>query len=131
MNIYFVIGGAIGVLGGFAHMILGDLWTVSPLPPEHIGSAQNSGDQNKRYLRWFWHIGSVVLLSTSALILVSGLDVVEIHRHVLLYISALWLSITGIFFAVALKPPVQALKMVPGLVGLPVNALILAGLFLA
>jgi hypothetical protein len=129
MNWYFVAAGGIGLLGGCAHTILGDLWTVAPLDPSHIGSPQNTGDQNKRYLRWFWHIGSVVLLSTTGLFLLQGLEVVAVHRDLLLYLSFLWLATTAIWFVLAAKPPVQFFKMVPGLVGIPVNVLILLGLF--
>lgn len=130
MNYYFIVAGVIGVLGSFAHSILGDLWTVAPLDESQIGSPQNTGDQNKRFIRWFWQIGGVVLFSASALFLVDGAGWYDVHPQLLGYGSFLWLSITTIFFALTLKPPVQAFKMVPGLVGIPVNLLILAGLFL-
>lgn len=130
MNLYFVIAGIIGLLGGCAHAVLGDLWTVSPLDASTAGSKQNTGDQNKRFIRWFWHIGSVVLLSTSAIALLQGLAVFEFQTQLLAFVSFLWLSITAIFFVISAKPPMQTFKMVPGLVGIPVNALLLAGLLL-
>ena len=128
MNVYFIIAGTIGIAGGIAHTVLGHRWTVRPLPREQLASAQFTGDQNKRYLTWFWHIGSVVLVSTSVVLLLEGMHIAEVHRHLLLYISFLWLSMSAVFLIVALKAPLQVFRMVPGLAGMVVNAFILAGL---
>ncbi|MEM7125844.1 MAG: hypothetical protein AAF702_05935 [Chloroflexota bacterium] len=129
MNIYFIIAGIIGLLGGLAHMTLGHRWTLGPLDPNHLASSQFSGEENQRYLTWFWHIGSAVLLSTTLVILLQGLNFINAHQHLLYYISFLWLSTTIVFLIVASRPPTQVLKMVPGLVGIPINMLILLGLF--
>ncbi len=129
MNLYLVIAGALGCLGGCAHAILGDRWTIAPLDVDTLASRQNTGEQNHRYLRWWWHVGSVVLLSTSLGFLLHGATIVEVHRDLLLYLAFLWVATTTVFFAVALRAPNQAFKMVPGLVGIPINALILLGLF--
>ena len=128
MNSYFVAAGVIGMIGGLAHAFLGHRWTIDVLDPDYLASSQNSGDQNKRYLTWFWHIGSVVLLSSSGLILLQGLNQIQVHRDLLWYISFLWLSMMTIFLIVAVRPPNQVLKMVPGLVGILINLLILLGL---
>lgn len=128
MNIYFIIAGVIGIFGGLAHTILGHKWTVNAIDPESLKSTQNTGDQDKRFLTWFWHIGSVVLLSTSAIVFLQGIEQIDVHKDLLLFISFIWLSITGIFFIIALKPPIQVFKMIPGLVGIPVNLLIILGL---
>ena len=129
MNYYFVAAGAFGFLGGLAHTFLGDRWTIAPLDPAKVASSQFTGDQNKRFIRWFWHVGSVVLLSTTLLLILQGLGTVAVHEHLMMYVSFLWLGTTAVFFVVALQPPAQAFKMIPGLVGIPINALILAGLF--
>lgn len=129
MNVYFLIAGVISVAGGLAHGWLGDGYTVRGLCPEHLASPQFTGDQNKRFIRWFWHVGTAVLLSTGAVLVLEGLARGTVHRHLLLYVASLWLATTGVFFAVTLPRPTQTLKLVPGLVGLPVNALIIAGLF--
>lgn len=129
MNLYFVIAGGIGLVGGFAHAFLGHKWTVKAIDTSALKSTRNSRDQDKRFLIWFWHIGSVLLLSTTALILVQGLDLIAVHRDLLVFISFIWLSITAVFIIVAGRPPVQIFKMIPGLVGIPVNLFILLGLF--
>lgn len=130
MNTFLLIAGILGTLGGLAHTILGDRWTVAPLEAEAIASRQNTGEQNKRYLRWWWHMGSVLLLSTSVAFAAHGAALVELQRHLLLYLAFLWIATTTVFFTVALRSPNQAWSMVPGLVGIPINALILAGLFI-
>ncbi len=128
MNFFLLVAGVIGFVGGWAHTILGDRWVVAQLDPDDIASKENTGDQNKRYIRWFWHVGSVVLLSTSALLIAHGGGLMAVARQLLFYVSFQWLMTSFIFFVLALRPPAQALKMVPGLVGIPVNALILVGL---
>lgn len=128
MVVTFIIAGVISTAGGLAHAFLGDRFTVAPLDEKAIGSQQFTGDQNKRFLRWFWHIGSVVLLSTGAILLLHGTGAFAFQVHLLWYVSFLWVSTTTVFVILALKPPVQLTKMIPGLVGIPVNALILGGL---
>ena len=128
MNIYFLVSGIIALLGGFAHAFLGHKWTINAIDADTLKSTQNSKEQDKRFLVWFWHIGSVVLLSTAILLVTQGSGIYMISKDLIMYISFLWLSITGVFIIVAVKKPNQIFKMIPGLVGVPINILILIGL---
>ena len=128
MNIYFVVAGTIGVLGSVAHAFLGHAWTIRAVDQSTLRSTQNTQDQDVRFLTWWWHNGSVVLASTSALTLLHGLGVWTFHRDLLIYLGFLWLSIFAVFAVVSLRPPVQFFKMVPGLVGIPYNVLFWLGM---
>ena len=128
MNIYLILAGILAMAGGLAHAVLGHRWTVSPLDPAHLASDKFSGEQNRRFLMWFWHVGSVVLLSTAAILLVHGFGVTTVHRSLLLYVSFLWLSTSAVFLLVSFQPPVQFTKMPPGIVGIVINVFIILGL---
>ena len=127
MNLLLILAGAIGLFGGWAHLYLGERWTIGPLRAEVLDSYKFKGEVNKRIVRWFWHIGSMVLLSTSALLLAHGLGWIQVHRQLLLFISFQWLSITALWVLFAGKPPTRFFTIFPGLIGIPVNLLILAG----
>lgn len=129
MNIYLIIAGVLGIIGGLAHTFLGHKWTVNSIVSENLKPIKNTGDQDKRFLTWFWHIGSVVLLSTSSILLMEGLNQIDIHRDLQLFISFIWISMSGIFLVVASYPPVQIFKMIPGLFGIVINVFILLGLY--
>ena len=118
-----------GTLGGLAHATLGHRWTVEPMKPESLQSDQFSGAQNQALLMWFWHIGSAVLISASGLFLLQGLNLVLLSQDLLIYLSFLWLSVTAIFLIVCSVLSVRLTSIVPGLVGIPINALLLLGLF--
>ncbi len=131
MNAYLLLAGIIALLGGLAHTILGHQWTVKPMQAEHLASSQNSGEQNVRYLTWFWHIGSAFLLSSAAILLIEGSGVHRFAEDVLWYVSFLWLCTTALFIVIAGREPSQVKGMIPGWVGIPVNILILIGLSLS
>ncbi len=130
MNYYFIAAGLIGTLGGFAHTFLGHKWTINAIDVNSLRSTQNSQDQDRRFLIWFWHVGSVVLISTSGLIALQGFSLVDLSLDLIQYLSFLWLSITIVFIVIASETPVQYFKMIPGLVGVPVNTFILLGIYL-
>ena len=129
MNIYFILAGAFGFLGGCAHSFLGHKWTINAIDTTTLNSTQNTQIQDKRFLVWFWHVGSIVLLSTSILLFVHGADWFNIHFHLLTFISFLWLCITLLFIIIAAQRPSQILRMIPGLIGIPINILILLGIW--
>ncbi|MBT5095133.1 MAG: hypothetical protein HOM21_12850 [Halobacteriovoraceae bacterium] len=62
MDWYYVITGIMAALGALAHLVLGELWIISPLDPEKLTTQKLHGDTVKRYLRWFWHIGTFYIL---------------------------------------------------------------------
>ena len=128
MNPYFLIAGIIAFLGGLAHTILGQRWTVNAIDPSNLKSTQNTGRQDKLFLTWFWHVGSVVLLSSGAALILTGAQVISPSTDLIEYISFLWISITLLFVIVVGRYPTELIRMLPGLVGIPVNVLILLGL---
>ncbi len=130
MNVYFLLAGVIGFLGGIAHTFLGHKWTVKALDPEKLQSTQNTGEQDARYLTWFWHIGSLLLLSSSAILILHGLMIKTFSIDLIEYVCILWLGTTLLFFVLGSRKPSQLLGMIPGWVGVPVNILILLGLLL-
>ena len=130
MNVFLTVGGAMALLGGLAHTVLGHRWTVQAVDPAHAASERISGAANQRFVLWFWHIGSAVLLSTGAAFLLEGLGTVDVADPLLHYMAGLWAAITAIGLIAALRPPSQVREMVPVLVGIPINACIWLGLLL-
>ncbi len=129
MNGYFLAAGIIALIGGLAHTILGHKWTVNAIDPSALNSTQNSGRQDKLFLTWFWHVGSVVLLSSGAALILTGSNSIHPSTDLMEYISFLWISITLLFLIVVGRYPIELIRMLPGLVGVPVNVLILLGLY--
>ena len=60
MNWYWTIAGGLAIVGGLAHLLLGESRIISRLDPSTLHpSPPMSGDTAKRYLRWFWQVGTV------------------------------------------------------------------------
>ena len=74
MNWYWITAGILAIGGGVAHLYLGESRIISRLDAGALQpSPPMSGDTAKRYLRWFWHVGTVNILGAATVGLIIGL----------------------------------------------------------
>jgi hypothetical protein len=73
MNGYWMIAGCMFAAGGLLHLVAGEVFIIGPIPAEQLRPAPFADrDAAKRYLRWFWHVGTVDILLGGALFLGLG-----------------------------------------------------------
>jgi hypothetical protein len=62
VNAALVALGCASLVGCLAHVALGERYIIARLQPETLPvSLLGDGDVTKRYLRWFWHVGTVAI----------------------------------------------------------------------
>ena len=92
MNWLWIIAGGLATVGGLAHMIFGERWVLSRVDAVNFEvSPAGDDDTIKRYIRWFWHVGTAVFLITAGTALVIGATDAVPHENTL----ATFLAIQG------------------------------------
>ncbi|GAA5190407.1 hypothetical protein [Ferrimonas gelatinilytica] len=126
MNIYFILAGVIGLIGALMHIFMGFGGLHKWL--EKHGNTQME-DHMHGLLSFFWHFGSMLVLSLSALLLLEGLNLIPIHAHLQWFICVIWLIMT-LFYILLLRPYRQEQGvMLPAYAGVISSVLILIGIF--
>ena len=117
MNWPWITAGTLAIVGGLAHLYLGESRIISRLDPVALRpSPPMSGDTAKRYLRWFWHVGTVNILGAATVGLVIGLTdgIIPAEREVANLISALFLGMFLAFCVVAIPSPKHFVRIPQG-----------------
>ena len=107
MNSYLIILGILGLLGASAHIVLGERFIISPLNSEHLPTSfLGDGDVTKRYLRWFWHVGSILIVGCSLALVTVGIRYRSPEAQVLARaIGTGFISMFAAFLLVAIPRP--------------------------
>ena len=117
MNWYWTIAGTLAVFGGLAHLILGESWIILRLDPAKLNpSPPMQGDTAKRYLRWFWHVGTVNIFGAAAVGLIIGLSdgLIPAERVIANLIAALFFGMFLAFCVVAIPSPKHFVRIPQG-----------------
>lgn len=107
MNVYLIALGVLGLVGASAHIILGERFIISPLGVDRLPTSfLGDGDVTKRYLRWFWHVGSFDIGGSSLALIVIGM-MYDMPGAKLLaqFIAVHFIAIFGVFLAIAITRP--------------------------
>lgn len=128
MNVFLTLAGIAAIAGTVAHAVFGHRWTIGAVDPAGLTPSRFAPETNRRFLIWFWHVGTLVMGATGAVFLAAGLGLFAAERQLLWFGALIWIGITAVFFLVAGRPPAQIRAMPPGPAGLVINALILLGL---
>ena len=117
MNWYWTTAGALAVGGGLAHLILGERRIITRLDPATLPALPPmSGDTTKRYLRWFWHVGTVNIFGAATVGLIIGLSdgLIPAERVVANLIAAVFLGMFLAFCVVAIPSPKHFVRIPQG-----------------
>ncbi len=125
MNIYFILAGLIGLIGALMHIVMG-LGGLQKWLEKHGNTRME--DHMHGLLSFFWHSGSLLVLSLSALLLLEGLNLIPLHPHLQWFICFTWIVLT-LFYILLLRPYLNERGvMLPAYAGVISGLLILAGL---
>ena len=114
MNGLQASAGFLALLGGFAHMVLGEMWIISPLDPKRLPTTNaGSGDTIKRYLRWFWHVGTVMIFLFAGGALLIGLSSVVPSERLVANILSIWFAGGCLAFCVVAVPSPRHFVRIP------------------
>jgi hypothetical protein len=99
-RLYLVLGVAAAV-GGLVHAIGGERWIIARLDPGRLArSILGDGDISRRYLRWFWHVGTADILGAASLFLGVGVGVLRVPP-IVFQVLALHLGLYVVAFAIS------------------------------
>ncbi|MBV7337780.1 hypothetical protein KFU94_58035 [Chloroflexi bacterium TSY] len=107
MNIFLIVLGSFGLIGTLAHITLGERFIIRPLHTDSLPTSfLGDGDITKRYLRWFWHVGSFDIGGSSLALIVIGLLYGAPGTQLLArFIAVHFIAIFGAFLGVAIPRP--------------------------
>jgi hypothetical protein len=116
MNVPVVVLGCLALVGCLAHVVLGERYVIAPLRADALpASFLGDGDVTKRYLRWFWHVGSVAIGGGGVVLVFSaarcGPEAAALARVVALQ----YLSMFAMFMVVAVPRPVLFVRVPQGM----------------
>ena len=109
--------GSLGMVGCLAHVVLGEVFILRPLRPESLPSSfLGDCDITKRYLRWFWHVGSLFIGGGSLALVALGADYDRPTAPMLARLIGLaFMGTFAAFCIVALPRPLLFLRVPQGL----------------
>ena len=98
-------------------MMFGESRIISRLDPAKLNpSPRIGGDTAKRYLRWFWHVGTVNILGGAGVGLIIGLSngLIPAERVVANLIAAVFFGMFLAFCVVAIPSPKHFVRIPQG-----------------
>lgn len=114
MNWLWIVAGSIATVGGFAHMLLGERWVLSRVDGSTLETSPAGDDDTlKRYVRWFWHVGTAVFLLTAATALLIGLSDAIPHESALATLLAIQGAAMVTAYAVVAVPRPRIFLRIP------------------
>ncbi|SHH78454.1 hypothetical protein [Ferrimonas marina] len=125
MNTFYVLAGLVGLVGAGAHISMGYSRLKQRLSAD---SGSNDDDAMRLLLTFFWHTGSLMLLSLSLLLLLEGLGAIPIHPHLQWFICAIWILMTLQYVVLILPLEKSTRVLLPAVAGVLSSVLILLGL---
>ena len=116
MNLLLVALGGVGLIGCLAHVVLGERFIVGPLAPEAMAtSVLGDGDIAKRYLRWFWHVGTVMIGGGASVLIAVGLGAIDHGEVAARVVAGLFVGMFAAFLIVAIPRPWLFVRVPQGL----------------
>ena len=118
MNVSLIVLGSLGLIGVLAHIVLGELFIIGALKKKDLPTSfLGDGDVTKRYLRWFWHVGSFVIGASSLSLIVIGIIYDTSGTQLLArFIAVQFVAIFGVFLIVAIPRPELFIRVPQGVV---------------